>query len=241
MAGAASPPVSTTGASPVTAVRNWRIFRTDVLLEQGLSERAYGADMREVDRYEIMLMFALTECRRALDTFAEMDELIGVREKVQPGVELFEMSRIFDHIRLGLQMAANVSKIFWPPDKPSSEVKLRCNHLRSLTGLPVAHGLTSRTLRNHVEHIDERLDRWTRNSPRPFLNTELVFYDDYRPENVRAEIIEATLITFEVKSQTVHILGEQFSLPQLRADLEEVLDQISKSLRTNHTNSGASD
>lgn len=180
-------------------------------------------------------MFALTECRRALDTFAEMDELIGVREKVQPGVELFEMSRIFDHIRLGLQMAANVSKIFWPQHKATQQVKKRCNDLRALTGLPEDHGLGDRKLRNHVEHIDERLDLWTETSPRPYFYTEMIIPDDDLPEDARAEIIEATLITLDAKSQTVHVLGQQFPLPKLRANLEEVLDKISESLSTTHT------
>lgn len=71
--------------------------------------------MTELDRDYIMLSFALTECRRALDNLAEVDQLASVRVQRQPGVEVRENLRIFDHIRLGLQMAANVSRLFWPP------------------------------------------------------------------------------------------------------------------------------
>ncbi|WP_439544791.1 hypothetical protein [Sandarakinorhabdus sp.] len=182
--------------------------------------------MTELDRDFIMLSFALTECRRALDNLEEVDQLASVRVRPQPGVEVRENLRIFDRIRLGLQMAANVSRLFWPPRNSA-----RGAHLRSLTGLPTTHGLSDRTLRNHIEHLDERLDQWTATSPRPFLSIEHVLHADY-PDigQKRDEVIGATAIVYDAKSQSVQLFGDMFHLPKLRGDIEDVLQKTSQAM-----------
>lgn len=182
----------------------------------------------EVDWDFIMLSFAAIECRGALDNFAEVDELAGVRVQRQPGVEARENRRIFDRIRLGLQMAANVSRLFWPPRNAA-----RGAHLRTLTGLPQNHGLSDRTLRNHIEHLDERLDTWTAASPRPFLTIELVLHDDYPASGpARDATVQATAIIYDARDRTVQLFGDTFSLPNLRNHLEDVLDRTSQALLT---------
>ena len=182
--------------------------------------------MTKMTRDFVMLSFALTECRRALDNFAQVEELAKIREKRQEGIEVLENSRIFDRIRLGLQMAANVSRLFWPPRNTA-----RGNHLRLLTGLPKIHGLSDRTLRNHIEHLDERLDEWTAISPRPFLTVELVIPDDYPVTgSARESTIAATAIIYDAKSQTVQLFGDSFYLPTLQSQLEDVLGKTSEAL-----------
>ena len=181
--------------------------------------------MTEVDRDTIMLLFALTECGRALDNLNEVDQLASVRVLRQAGIEVRENLRIFDRIRLGLQMAANVSRLFWPPKNAG-----RGARLRALTGLPESHGLSDRTLRNHIEHLDERLDDWTTVTPRPFLAIELVLHDDPGAETRRIAVTDATAIVYDVKSQSVQLFGDTFSLPILRTDLEDVQAKISQAL-----------
>ncbi|WP_336979891.1 hypothetical protein [Altererythrobacter fulvus] len=184
--------------------------------------------MSKSDRDYIMLSFALTEGRRALDNLAEVERLAALRVETQPGVEVRENRRVFDQIRLGLQVAANVSRLFWPPRNIA-----RGAHLRSLTGLPETHGLSDRSLRNHIEHLDERLDAWTATSPRPFLTMELVLHDDdAEPEAMRAEVVDATAIVYDAQSRLVHLFGDTFSLPSLRRDLEDVMEKTSQALMT---------
>lgn len=184
--------------------------------------------MTELDRDYIMLMFALTECKRALDNLKEVDELANVRIERQPGVEVRENLQIFDRIRLSLQMAANVSRLFWPSQKKSAA---RGAHLRSLTGLPITHGLSDRSLRNHIEHLDERLDAWTATSPRPFLTLELVLYDDYPDAGeMRDKVVGATAIIYDAKDQSVQLFGDTFSLPGIRAELEDVRSKTRQAL-----------
>lgn len=193
----------------------------------------------EVDRDTIMLLFALTECGRAIKQLSQVDLLVEMRTVRQDGIEAREYQRIFDCIRLGLQMAANVSRLFWPPKsrdpKKDQRSRVRGAHLRSLVGLPDSHGLSDRTLRNHIEHLDERMDDWTEASPRPFLAVELVLYDDMPPPGaMRDEALNAAAIVYDVAGQSVQLFGEAFSMPTLRGQLEDVAQKISRALSVLH-------
>ena len=63
-----------------------------------------------------------------------------------------------------LQAAANLSKILWPSENDSFSQR-RGARLRTL--LTVEEGpLRSRTIRNHLEHFDARMDEWSKNKNR---------------------------------------------------------------------------
>lgn len=67
-------------------------------------------------------------------------------------------------IRTILSEAALISLIFFPnggPKKPSAE---RAEYLRSELEVDESSSLRSRVLRNHLVHLDERLDNWAMNS-----------------------------------------------------------------------------
>lgn len=197
-------------------------FRSPVAVTH---ERGGEVAMTELGGDHIMLFFALTECRRALDNLADVDTLSNSRREDQPGMVTYENGAIFDKIRLGLQMAANVSRLFW-----STRNLERSARLRELTGLPEAHGLRQRRLRNHIEHIDERLDIWT-SAPRPFVGVELAIPADLDlPAAKKQEWTEAVAIMYDGKTQTVLLFGESYYLPDLRSYLEDALEKISQGL-----------
>jgi hypothetical protein len=57
-----------------------------------------------------------------------------------------------------LSASANISKIVWPSDKVTREaVAEHC-------GLDRSSPLADRSLRNHFEHLDERIDKWWKRS-----------------------------------------------------------------------------
>ncbi|WP_192983525.1 hypothetical protein [Pseudomonas sp. EggHat1] len=64
--------------------------------------------------------------------------------------------------------ASAVSRIFWPPggrNKQSSKRALRRGQaLRDMLQLQNGHAVQNRSLRDHFEHFDERLDDWAENS-----------------------------------------------------------------------------
>lgn len=64
--------------------------------------------------------------------------------------------------------AAAVSRIFWPPgsrDKHARQrAQRRADALRKSLRIPDKHPVQVRTLRDHFEHFDERLDDWAERS-----------------------------------------------------------------------------
>ena len=61
--------------------------------------------------------------------------------------------------------AGIVSRILWPPAKKAPRVR-RARELREMLGVDDTHTLADRRLRNHLEHYDERLDSWVKESVR---------------------------------------------------------------------------
>ena len=186
----------------------------------------------DVDRDEIFLLFALTESARAIAQFDQVHRLGQVREQVAPGVERREMMSIFDSLRLALHFAGSVSRIFWPP--AGNDLALaRGKRLRDAVGLPERHRLKDRALRNHVEHIDERLDQWTACSPRPFTTVEMILYDDTHLQT-RRQALASTAVIYDITQDAIIHFGDTFVLSDLRLALEDVQKHIGENLSSAH-------
>ena len=103
---------------------------------------------------EIYLRELLIQCEYALVGVAHMEALI----KDGPAALFFREAQGF------LSYAAAVSRILWPPRVPDSSKRQRANsrgsYLRTVLGIGEDHVLHKRTLRDHLEHFDERLDQW---------------------------------------------------------------------------------
>ncbi len=74
-----------------------------------------------------------------------------------------------------LQHAGLASKLLWPPGSrlgyKNKRAKVRAQYLRQVLNIDDTHELKNRSLRDHFEHYDERLDDWLANSPnRIFVN-----------------------------------------------------------------------
>lgn len=181
-----------------------------------------------VDRDTIFLMHAVTDSARALAALDEVVRLAGIVDRSEPNMERRENSSVFVQIRLALHYAASVCRVFWPTDRAA---RARGRRLRQLATLPdEGHPLDDRRLRNHIEHLDERLDRWTRESPRPFLQLEWVIHDNW-PDEAKPSIIEATAVVYDAQVNRVHILGEAFALDELRAAVRDVNVHAGEALR----------
>lgn len=185
-----------------------------------------------VDRDTIFLLHALVEARRGLHALNQVKHL-AQRVELRPATTgVRENESVFMALRLGLQCAANVSRVFWSPRKPE-----RSARLRQLAHLSDNHPMSNRTLRNHVEHIDERLDDWTEQSPRPFLAIEQVIYADMQPSPYLDEAVASTAVTYDQATNVVTMLDEPFNLDALAAALEDVRQLASAALQRLQTKS----
>lgn len=180
--------------------------------------------MTKLDREFIFFHLASTECRRALDGFEEIKRLAAVRIKRSEAVEVRELGSVFDEIRFTLQASANVSKIFWPSSKSAAARGVK---LRDLAGLPDSHPLSVRTLRNHMEHMDERIDDWTAVSPRDFLATEMILFPDLPDAGKRQEIIDSTAVVYDAATNEVVLFGDRISLGEIEEAVRDVQSRCS--------------
>ncbi len=171
-------------------------------------------------------MFGLTEAAKAIAAIEDVERLFSVREKVSDSAERRENGSIFEKLRLVLTYTASTSRIFWPP---RNKAKARGERLRKLVGIPKDHALSDRSLRDHIEHFDERLDDWLGQAPRPFSGFECAVHQDLHEITVEAMQISVPVLFFEHNLE-ISLFGRTYKLADLKRSLEDVRDKISESI-----------
>ncbi|MFL6273930.1 MAG: hypothetical protein ACJ74G_01885, partial [Blastocatellia bacterium] len=151
----------------------------------------------------------------------------------------------FRAIHSFLTHTSNVSKLLWPPGterrKNESEIQYhkRCEkdkrvaralsravELRQTLRLPDDdHPLKNRTLRDQLEHFDERLDRWQETS------SSHNYFQDYI--GTQGSIVGASegdiMRWFNPSTATFIFRGESYSLQELATAVEETLPIVLQS------------
>lgn len=90
------------------------------------------------------------QCALAIYAYERLYPAMGVEEMTE------QMERIFFYIHAFMTHAGNVSKLLWPVQSR----KARGENLRRELGVSDGSNLKDRTMRNHLEHYDERLEDW---------------------------------------------------------------------------------
>ena len=109
---------------------------------------------------QIYLREIIQQCEWAAGAFRRMETVL----KVAPP----HVSEFFREASSFLQHTAAVSKMLWPGGEKdparSERAQRRGAHLRRSLGVEGHHPLKSRRLRDHIEHLDTRLDDWAESS-----------------------------------------------------------------------------
>lgn len=107
------------------------------------------------------------QCRFALMAYSDLDAGLHALMNHSPTLPLRdEPDRIWYSLQGFLVACANISKLL------QAVARSRTEHgatLRTQLGVKSDSPLASRELRNHFEHIDERLEQWARSSERQNL------------------------------------------------------------------------
>lgn len=208
---------------PQACVDHWAGVRAEAIAAVRPGPRR--APATKVPKEEIFLLYALVESARALRFFDEAIRLTTSREDRAEGVIALESQSVFDALRSALHYTANVSKVFWP-SSTSPKVSDRCAALRARAKLSDDHPLKDRRLRNHIEHLDERLDDWVQDDGRQFTSIEFVNHHQERREDSLASIC----VVYDAGTHEVRLFGEIFRLSDLRASVAQVQTAISEAL-----------
>lgn len=114
-------------------------------------------------------------------------------------------------IQLILIAAGNVSKILWPGRDKNKE---RGIHLRALLKIEDGNPIENRKFRDHFEHYDERLEKWTENRRGYFDFVMNPSMQSFGHQNVNRG--------YNVDSNTLVFQGEVLDLNVILKALKEI-------------------
>lgn len=124
--------------------------------------------------------------------------------------------------------AAAVSRIFWPPGSRNKEAKQRSQRrgdlLRRAINLQTPHIIQVRTLRDHFEHFDERLDDWAERSKGRNIVKRLV-----GPRHaIGGDAItdEDIIHHYDPATKTYAFRGEKFDIQAIATGLDDIYAKI---------------
>ena len=125
-----------------------------------------------------------------------------------------DSDEIWGAIQSILVAAANVSKILWSPNK---KYKARGNYLRELLGIDDDNVLSNRTLRNHLEHYDERIEKWFD------TNSSAAYFD------AKIDPFEKTAMSLpQFFHRTYNPITREITFRHESFDLAAILDALAK-------------
>ena len=125
---------------------------------------------------------------------------------------------VWGSIQSILVAAANVSKILWPARK---RYMARGKQLRELLGVDDDNLLSDRTLRNHFEHYDERIEDW-------FDNNKSAVYMDSRIDPFEPTPFSLPQLfhrSYNPTSRTLSFRNESIDLAAVLAALAEIREK----------------
>jgi hypothetical protein len=142
----------------------------------------------------------------------------------------------FAHASAFVHHAAAVSRIFWPPGSRDKHARQRAHRrgetLRKALLIPTNHPVQERTLRDHFEHFDERLDDWAERSKNRNIVGKLlgprsaIGGDAIQDEDIIHHYDPATKIYV--------FRGEKFDVQALAAGLDDLYAKIAERLSVLH-------
>jgi len=117
-----------------------------------------------------------------------------------------------------LVAAANVSKILWPARK---RYLARGKQLRELLGIDGDNLLSDRTLRNHFEHYDERIEDWfDSNNSSVYMDSRI---DPFEPTPLSPSKFFHR--SYNPISRTLSFRNESIDLVAVLAELAEIREK----------------
>ena len=126
----------------------------------------------------------------------------------------FDQVEVWSSIQSILVAAGNVSKILWP----STEYIERGERLRELLKVDDNSILSDRSLRNHFEHYDDRIEKW-------FKGKSSAVYSDLAIDplkSMRRNFPTNHHRAYDPLTQTLTFRGESFDLAAVLKELKEI-------------------
>jgi hypothetical protein len=151
-----------------------------------------------------------------------LEEMEAGRNDPEPGVssEFLQASdRLWFYVNATLNSVANISKLLWPNSGRNQFPERRGAALRKSLGVPADSPLKHRKVRNHFEHVDERIETWWLESSSHNLATRNIGPLGALEPLQLSEIFEQ----FDQATLTVAFQGDKFELQPIADEITELL------------------
>ncbi len=172
----------------------------------------------------IYLDQAKEECEAAFGAIKALNAALASSGHTDP----FGPAQAFVH------HAAAVSRIFWPPGARDKKARQRSQRrgelLRQAIGLHSPHAVQARTLRDHFEHFDERLDDWAERSKNRCIVKRLV--GQRRAIAGDAISDEDIIHHYDPTTNVYAFRGEKFDVQALATGLDDIYAKVKAKLQT---------
>lgn len=189
---------------------------------------------------DVYLFEAIQQCRFGLNAYRGLrnvlPRLLSGAQELDYATRTTLHNEVFRSIHSLLTHASNVSRLFWPPTaqkrrgesrqafverKAKHPPTLRSRSLREAVGLPAQRALTKRELRDHLEHFDERLDLWARESIRKSFVQDLIG----GPNSIAGIDPGDMMRWFDPEAMLMRFTGKEYPLRPVTDGLAEVSDK----------------
>jgi hypothetical protein len=190
-------------------------------------------DSRDIAVY---LKEAETQCRLAIGAVIALNNALNANSDAPGGGTDWErfkyiQGEIFRSLHSLLTHASNISRLFWPPTSSKKEGQAReqrGSFLRSRVGLAEdGHVLKKRTLRDHLEHFDERIDHWRETSVRKNYAQDIV-----APKGAIYGLEETDIMRWYDPSRKMFMFrGEEFDIQELISAIDALRPLISAAVQ----------
>lgn len=178
-----------------------------------------------------------SQCQFALNAVGGLNralQQLGAGVQMEQAQRNFFHAEVFRQIHSFLTHTSNVSRLFWPPVpkrrdaeseaeyhariQPLDKVQ-RSMSLRQLYGIDDTHCLRNRTLRDHLEHYDERLDHWRQTS-----TNRNIASDTIGPRNSIVGLAATDMMRwFDPSTNAFLFRGEEYNLQELATAVDVLL------------------
>ena len=127
----------------------------------------------------------------------------------------FDQIEVWSSIQSILVAAGNVSKILWPKEK---KYAVRGKRLRELLNIDDNNKLSDRSLRNHFEHYDDRIERWFEGKSSAVYRDLVI--DPLKP--IWGDALVSQHRAYNPLKHTLTFRGESFDLAAVLKELKEI-------------------
>jgi hypothetical protein len=161
------------------------------------------------------VLFALEQFNKRIEEIHQPHKFDGPKT---PNSEVFRALHSF------LTHTANISRLLFPSRKKDRYAQQRGKKLRDALSVDDSSPIADRSLRDHLEHYDERLDQWAQTAQG---RTKSIATDNIHLKGMGPNVApDSTLRTYLTDSREFYFMGHIYEIVPLVREVRRILDEV---------------